>query len=1149
MYLCNIDFPNQIIDAIIDDKLVVFAGAGASVDKPTSLPNFVDLAKEIAEGTGQTLKKNEPCEVFLGTLKARGIDVNGIAASVLSSSCLRHNALHEAIVDLFISPDKVKIVTTNYDQMFEQVLEEKNSLAPVYNSPALPLGNDINGIIHIHGNVNDPKYMVVTDEDFGRAYLTDGYASRFLVKLFESYTVLFIGYSYNDTILRYLTRAMYRQHSANRFILTDDTKADWESLGISTIYFPKRSYAVMRNGLVKLGNHAKKGLWDWRNQFIEIADAPPKDLTIETEVEYCLENANRSSVLSNCIRGVEWLDLLDRKGAFSCCFSDLIPTDEIGKIWANWLCDKFVGSDDSSLKLLFTNHGNNTSKWFSGILLNKIIRDEKSLSNESFKEYMTLLDQNLEDQWVILKSIEIAYNRQLYHLSFHFFEKLFDISIKLERNIWTPRASLEPKHSMIGDYECIKHAWELIHEKVVPLYTIEALHFSQKTIETLHFMYEEMGKASRNNEPWSMSMIDVENHVKEYSKNPLHILSSIFLKAAKELSVADYTKSYLTKVLSSQSILLRKLALRAIRENRSFNYDEKIELICDTERLWFVEGKEQVFLLAQDAFLKASSEKQKKLIETIEKGPTEKEDKRNWQYAIYNWCVWLQRIDPINKRIQSIISEILKENNFAPREHPELNIVESDAVWVADKSPVTTQEMVDMPVETLADLLVDYKEDNFGEITRWGLLNAFSNSVKDNAQWASGVVEYLYSHRIDKAEIWNSLFKGFEEANLPTEAKLSLCELFTNTVDILIDVQELAHYLWTVLQADDIQQHFSEYEQILFELSLKLWNQRATSKPSHMRLIDTTINTTTGIVLMCWIYMVSYSGETSIGERYKAMFEEALQLHSWEREVAICILAGHFNFLCYRDRKWCINHFEPMLTGNNKKTYVSAWEGIVYFSRRISKDTADIMKPIYLKAVKNINWLEGEARYGFIEMYLTLLIFVVEKPTLKFIPAFYRSSSEEIRRQFVNAIGQKLGNLDTDIKLTWWNNWLKRYLENRKGNKPVELTEAECRSLFMLIPKLDFVIDEVVEIMCKGQIPSRLDYMFWYELNEKKLGVDHPHSIAKLLISLLRSIPDLGFENNYIIQIVESLNDLNKREKQQLQEALIKHNIIIPPKV
>lgn len=237
MYLNGIDFPNCLLNAIREDKLVVFAGAGASAGKPTLLPDFMKLTKEIAEDTGQSIK-NEPCEVFLGMLKAEGIDVNGIAADILSGSCLKHNALHEAIVDLFISSQKAKIVTTNYDQMFEQVFEDKGVAVSTFNAPALPLGNDVSGIIHLHGNVCNPRYMVVTDEDFGRAYLTEGYAARFLIELFESYTVLFIGYSYSDTILRYLTRAMSKAHSIQGVIITDDKKSNWKALGISPVFYP-----------------------------------------------------------------------------------------------------------------------------------------------------------------------------------------------------------------------------------------------------------------------------------------------------------------------------------------------------------------------------------------------------------------------------------------------------------------------------------------------------------------------------------------------------------------------------------------------------------------------------------------------------------------------------------------------------------------------------------------------------------------------------------------------------------------------------------------------------------------------------------------------------------------------------------------------
>lgn len=49
--------------------------------------------------------------------------------------------------------------------------------------------------------------MVLTDADFGRAYLTEGWARRFLVEVFRQYTVLFVGYSHSDVVMNYLARA------------------------------------------------------------------------------------------------------------------------------------------------------------------------------------------------------------------------------------------------------------------------------------------------------------------------------------------------------------------------------------------------------------------------------------------------------------------------------------------------------------------------------------------------------------------------------------------------------------------------------------------------------------------------------------------------------------------------------------------------------------------------------------------------------------------------------------------------------------------------------------------------------------------------------------------------------------------------------
>lgn len=58
---------NRILDAIRDDRLVVFAGAGVSMGPPANLPDFDKLASEIA---ARPVAPSElaPVDRFLGIL-------------------------------------------------------------------------------------------------------------------------------------------------------------------------------------------------------------------------------------------------------------------------------------------------------------------------------------------------------------------------------------------------------------------------------------------------------------------------------------------------------------------------------------------------------------------------------------------------------------------------------------------------------------------------------------------------------------------------------------------------------------------------------------------------------------------------------------------------------------------------------------------------------------------------------------------------------------------------------------------------------------------------------------------------------------------------------------------------------------------------
>lgn len=177
----KVDFPKPLLEALRDNKLVVFAGAGVSMGEPACLPDFCTLTNIIAEHTNKTLGDTETLEEFLGRLHKDGTNVYEIASRELSRDGLESTPLHRELLRLYQTDQLVLIVTTNFDLLFEQAAEEIfDENLPVFCAPALPLGSNFNGLIHVHGSVRRSREMVLTDSDFGRAYLSEGWPRRFL---------------------------------------------------------------------------------------------------------------------------------------------------------------------------------------------------------------------------------------------------------------------------------------------------------------------------------------------------------------------------------------------------------------------------------------------------------------------------------------------------------------------------------------------------------------------------------------------------------------------------------------------------------------------------------------------------------------------------------------------------------------------------------------------------------------------------------------------------------------------------------------------------------------------------------------------------------------------------------------------------------
>ena len=152
--ISGIKFPKQIIDALSRDRLVVFAGAGVSAGAPACLPDFGELAKVIAQGSGEEISDDETEDQFLGRLQHRGQDVYKRAKEAILSYDAEPTALHGDLLRLFGDESAVRLVTTNFDMLFEDAAKKLFESPPeVFSASALPLGGNFSGIIHVHGSI------------------------------------------------------------------------------------------------------------------------------------------------------------------------------------------------------------------------------------------------------------------------------------------------------------------------------------------------------------------------------------------------------------------------------------------------------------------------------------------------------------------------------------------------------------------------------------------------------------------------------------------------------------------------------------------------------------------------------------------------------------------------------------------------------------------------------------------------------------------------------------------------------------------------------------------------------------------------------------------------------------------------------------
>lgn len=221
------DIPDRLLQAHEDGRVVFFCGAGISY--PARLPGFAGLVKKLYEILGatpnavqQTAIKAKQFDTAIALLEADIIGgrntVRKALADILTPNLNAPNATatHEALLTLGKCRNgHTRVITTNFDCIFEAVITAKSLPIERFQAPLLPLPkNRWDGLVYLHGLLSDAPTqreldrLVVSSGDFGLAYLTERWAARFVSELFRNYTVCFVGYSISDPVLRYMMDAL-----------------------------------------------------------------------------------------------------------------------------------------------------------------------------------------------------------------------------------------------------------------------------------------------------------------------------------------------------------------------------------------------------------------------------------------------------------------------------------------------------------------------------------------------------------------------------------------------------------------------------------------------------------------------------------------------------------------------------------------------------------------------------------------------------------------------------------------------------------------------------------------------------------------------------------------------------------------------------
>ncbi len=1140
MKIADIDFPEPLLAALRDGKLVIFAGAGVSMGEPSRLPNFPDLACEVAAGTGQTLQNSEPVDRFLGRLQHEKVDVHGRAAQALSREDLKPTELHRDLLRLASGVGQVRIVTTNFDQLFEQASKDVLDSSPeVFRAPALPLGNQFDGIVHVHGAVSHPDGMVLTDQDFGRAYLTEGWARRFLVALFRRFTVLFVGYGHNDTVMNYLARALPESAASRRFALTGEYDPDlqrWRTLGIEPIQYPQDNVAdhsKLHESVRRLADFSRRSVLDWKREITELARKNPPLLGDEEAglIEEALKDETRTRFFTHAASSPEWIDWLDNRKHLDALFrgGDLSEQD---KLLAQWLAERFAFSCADQLFLLIARHGTRLHPHFWWDLGRKIESDKQDGLGKKFLScWVSLLLATAPvdaDKHVFLGMGKRCVDHGMLDSLLEIFDAITRCRLQLKRSLPWPddnngnqSPSVDVDLPMVRDssWSSVNKLWEEslkpnLGQVVGPLLGIVI-----QRLEKQHLTLRAWRNASWKWDSDSFHRSAIEPH----KQNELQRVTDVLIDASRDClewlakNQLDAAKHWCEHLVVTEAPLLRRLAVHAMSARADLTADGKIDWLLEHIGLHDLMARHEIFRALRLAYPKASQERRKAIIDAVRayRWPDENDSDKE-RRAAYNkleWLHWLHGAAPDCAVTMQALEDVSAEQpEFRPREGSDFIIWSGGpAKIIQPLSPWTTENLLSKPAADWLRNLMSFqpKQEPFRP-EREGLVHAVGEAAKQEFDWGLDLADALAGTGKWDADLWSGLIRAWSGMDLDEDRHREVLNRLGRVKLYPKHAREIADALKALVE-DGGKPYALNLLPQANEIAASLWRHldRNAQIEGTVGWLNEAINHPGGVLAEFWLCGLSLWRKhqkplpKAMNDEYRTVLSGIVLDPTVPGRLGRSVLAGQFAFLLAADEGWTKENLTPLF-GNrdNIAEFQAVWDGFLTWGR-FNSTVAEYLHDAFLEAVPQIDSDLANRRNDFVTYYTTMLAYFAADPLETWVPKLLGHGGEEARRRFAFEIASHLSRMDETRQREWWGRWLKRYWENRVQGVPTPLEPGEVETMLGWLPALTAVFPQAVALAVQmPQIPLQHGDVI-YELSKSdSLVRRHPQDVSTLLIYL-----------------------------------------------